>query len=171
MALAGLLSLVYSAFAYFDDTEESTDNSFTVGVWSLEEGDCDEPAEAGAGVNAAGAYTFKGLDVGASGTRSWAVTNTGTVPVHVYMTVGVTGKGNGHLGDHLGAHFYVSGSADSIYSGPLSGAGGSYDLNLRLEAGQGKVIVLGWYVDADYEAFDADDVVNLTVRFSIKPTP
>jgi predicted ribosomally synthesized peptide with SipW-like signal peptide len=171
MALAGLLSLVYTAFAYFDDTEESADNSFTVGVWALEVEDGDGLAAVEGRSGSAETYTFKGLEVGASGTRSWAVTNTGTVPAYVDMRIGVTGDGTGHLGNYIGAHIYVSGSAGSIYNGPLSSAGGSYDLNLLLAGGQGKVIVLDWYVSDGYTTPDKNDVVNLTVRFSIQPTP
>lgn len=168
MAAAGLLSLVYTAFAYFDDTEASTDNSFTVGVWALEVEDGDELEVEGSG-KFLQAYTFQGLNIGDSGTKSWAVTNTGTVTAYVDMSIGVSASGTGHLENYLGAQFSIS-PTGNIYSGPLRGAGNSYDLNLPLAGGESKAIVLQWLVSSGYIP-DENDEVRLTVNFSIQPAP
>jgi hypothetical protein len=159
MAAAASLGLLYTAFAYFEDTEASAGNSFRVGTWAV---------GVGGGGNTA-AYTFQDLEALGSGTQTWTVQNTGSVSAFVDMNINVTESGTGNLGGFLTAHLYVSGGAD-IYSGAISGMGGGYDLNLPLGAGESRDIVLDWNVEGGY-APDINDQVGLTISFDIQPAP
>jgi predicted ribosomally synthesized peptide with SipW-like signal peptide len=162
MAPAACLGLLYTAFAYFEDTEASTDNTFQAGTWAVDVG--------GGGNNVS--YTFQGLDPGASGRQSWTVTNTGSVDAFVDLDISIIEAGG--LGGPLMAHLYISGGTD-IYGAadspqPLNGAGGSYDLNLPLAAGESRDFILDWNVINDYVPGDVDEV-ELTLHFNIQPAP
>jgi hypothetical protein len=157
--------LVGSAFAFFEDTEESTDNTFEMGTWAV---------ETDGGGNTA-SNTFSNLEAGDSGMKTWTVTNTGTVPAYVDMSINVKGSGTGNLADLLLVHIYVAGYAGNIYGSadsllPISGAGGYYDLNLVLESSVSLVIALDWTVNGSYQHDDSDEVV-FSMKFSIQPTP
>jgi len=160
LGTAALLSLLFTAFAYFDDIEASIENSFEVGTWDV---DVD-----GGGDSAS--HIFQGLSAGQSGALSWMLTNTGSVSAYVDLTIGVTDVGSGDLGDFLQAHIYVSGGGD-IYTGPLSGATGPHDFNLPLDDGQSRTVVLDWLVNDGYTGIDPNDKVTFTISFSIHPAP
>jgi predicted ribosomally synthesized peptide with SipW-like signal peptide len=165
MAAAVCLSLLFTAFAYFDDTEESAGNSFQAGTWAVDVNN--------GGGNAA-AHTFQGLAALDSGAETWSVKNTGTVSVYVDINITVSEDGTGNLGDHMTAHLFVVGG-DSIYGSEafplaINDAGGGYPLNLPLGAGKSKNIALEWNVDAFYTPVEGDKVeVGLT--FDIQPAP
>ena len=154
-----------SAFAYFVDTEVSTANSFEMGTWAV---------DADGGGNTV-VHTFNNLTAGTGGTNYWTVTNTGTVPAYVDMSINVAGTGAGSPGDFLLAHIYVAGYVGDIYGSaasplPISAAGRNYDLNLVLEGGENLVIALDWTVNDAYEP-DAFDEVVFTMSFNIQPAP
>jgi len=156
------LSLVFTAFAYFDDIEASIENTFEVGTWEVD-------VDSGGGH--AASHIFKGLSAGQTGTLNWTVSNTGSVSAYVDVSISLSEVGTGDLGDFLTAYLYVSGGSDIYPGGPISGAAGSYDTNLPLDAGQSRIIVLDWEVGGSYTGLDANDQVTITISFSIQPAP
>jgi predicted ribosomally synthesized peptide with SipW-like signal peptide len=165
IAVGLCLSLMGSALAYFDDTEASTDNSFEVGTWAI---------DADGGGNTA-ALTIEEPNPGASGAKTWAVTNTGTVPAYVDMSVSVSVSGNVTMVDYVLVHLYVAGYAGSIYGSdgsflPISGAAGAYDTNLALGPGASLGVALDWNVSDAYVP-EAGDKLIITINLDIKPTP
>jgi predicted ribosomally synthesized peptide with SipW-like signal peptide len=160
LGAAACLGLLLTAFAYFNDTEASTGNTFTVGTWAV---DVD-----GEG-NSAG-HTFQQLYVSDNGTETWSVKNTGTVPAYVDLNISVAESGTGHLKNYLMVHLYPAGGTD-IYGGALiNGISGSYDLNLPLSAGESKAIYLDWYISDGYN-HDDNDQVTITINFDIRLAP
>ncbi len=154
MAAAACLGLLYTASAYFDDTEASTDNTFTAGTWAVKGG---------------GNHTLTNLSAGASGTETWPVENTGTVDVYVDLDVSVIGSGIGNPSDYLTARLYVSGG-DDIYTGAINGMGGHYNLDPPLGPGESRDIILEWSVGEGYEP-GPNDEVRVIISFDIKPAP
>jgi hypothetical protein len=149
-----------TVFAYFNDTEVSTGNTFTVGTWAV---DVD-----GSG-NSAG-HIFQGLDVSDNGTESWSVKNTGTVPAYVDLNISVAESGTGHLENYLMVHLYAAGGADIYGEALINGISGSYDANLPLNPGESSSINLDWYVKAGYTPKD-NDQVTVTINFDIRLAP
>lgn len=154
MTAAACLGLLYTASAYFDDTEASTDNTFQAGTWAVEGG---------------GNHTLHDLAVGDSGTETWPFKNTGTVSAYVDMDVSVVGSGIGNPSDYLTARLYVSGG-DDIYAGAINGMGGSYDLDPPLGPGESRDIILEWSVGDGYEP-GVNDEVRVIISFDIHPAP
>jgi hypothetical protein len=102
MVAAAGLSLLFTAFAYFGDTEASSVNRFQVGTWALE-------VNNGGGDTAS--HTFNNLIVGDDDTETWTVTNTGTIPAYVDLDIEVSASGIGNMGYFLLAYLYVSGGS------------------------------------------------------------
>jgi predicted ribosomally synthesized peptide with SipW-like signal peptide len=155
MTAAACLGLLYTASAYFDDTEASTENTFTAGTWAVEGG---------------GNHTVHDLSVGDSGTETWPVKNTGTMDVNVDMDVSVTGSGIGEPEDFMTAHLYASDGADIYGPDAISGMSGSYSLDLLLGPGESWDIILEWTVSEGYEPGENDEV-RVIVSFDIQPAP
>jgi predicted ribosomally synthesized peptide with SipW-like signal peptide len=162
MATAICLGLLFTAFSYFNDTEASTNNTFTVGTWAV---------DVGGGSGDSASCTFQNLTAGQSGTETWSVTNTGTVPAYVDLNIGILESGTGHLGDYLMVHLYVSGGGDIYGDAPIKNSAGVYDSNLPLAAGESKTVILDWYASAGYTIPDANDKVVFAISFSIQPAP
>jgi len=157
LGTAALLSLLFTAFAYFDDIEASIENSFEVGTWAVEGG---------------GNHSYSNLTAGASGKDTWTATNTGSVSAYVDLNISVIEIGAGNLADFLIGYLYVSGG-DDIYSGPVSGIRtGRHDLDLPLEPGESVDIILDWYVSDDYFPMpDGHDEARVIISFGIHPAP
>jgi len=160
LAAAVCLSLLFTVFAYFDDTEVSTGNSFQAGTWSV---------DVSGGGNSAW-HTFQNLVDGQSGMETWVVTNNGTIPAYVDLNISVSESVTGDLGDYLMTYLYVAGGPVIHSTAPINDIAGNYNLNLPLLAGESKVIALEWNVSAGY-IFDEDDSVVFTIYFDIKPAP
>lgn len=162
--LALCVTLSGGVFAYFDDTEISADNSLHVGTWAVE-------------VNGQGntaVFIFKDVYPGNSGSRTWVVTNTGSLSAYVDLNAVVTAAGPGALQDFLDVHVYILDGPD-IYGAagafaPVRGASANYDLNLPLASGESRFVVLDWAVGDAY-VHDPDDEITLAVTFSIKLEP
>ena len=154
-----------SVLAYFEDTEASADNNFEVGTWAV--------SANGGGSTAA--FILQEPAAGAQGTHSWAVTNTGSVPAYVDMSVSVAVTGNVTMADYVLIHLYVAGYVGSIYGSgdsflPINGAAGAHDTNLLLAPGNIINIALDWKVSEAYVPNTGDKVV-LNMNFNIKPAP
>jgi predicted ribosomally synthesized peptide with SipW-like signal peptide len=160
MAAAACVSLLLTAFAYFDDTETSTGNTFQAGTWAVSVN----------GTGNSASHTFQSLNAGDSGSESWTVTNTGSISAYVDVNVSVADSGTGHLGNFLIAHLYISGGPEIHVNAPVNNIAGSYNLNLPLDAGQSKNIILDWSVAAGYIHDDNDQVV-VAISFDIRPSP
>jgi hypothetical protein len=154
------LSLVFTAFAYFDDTEVSIGNTFQAGIWAVDVN----------GGGSSAAQTFQGLASGDSGTKAWTVTDTGTIPAYVDLNVSVSESGTGHLENYLMARLSIAGGSVIHDYVLINDIAGSYNLNLPLDAGKSKDITLDWNVNSGYTP-DANDKVVVTINFDIKPTP
>jgi predicted ribosomally synthesized peptide with SipW-like signal peptide len=161
LAMATCLGLLFTSFSYFSDTEASTNNNFRVGTWAVD--------VEGSGNSAS--YVFQSLASGDNGTKTFNVTNTGTVSAYVDMSVGILENGTGHLGQYLMAHLYVSGGADIYGDAPIENSTGIYNVNLLLAAGESKSVFLDWQVSDGYSPFDINDKVVFTISFTIQPTP
>ncbi len=156
MAAAACLGLLYTSFAYFEDTEASTGNSFEAGTWSIK-GDSN--------------HTFSNLKSYDYGTETWTATNTGTVSAYVDLDIVVTESGTGDLGYYLMGHLYDSGGATICGPDtPVNSMGGSYDFNLPLEPEESTDIILDWNVDTGYFP-DVNDEVRIKISFDIHPAP
>jgi predicted ribosomally synthesized peptide with SipW-like signal peptide len=160
MAAIACLGLLYTSFAYFEDTEDSIENTFQAGTWMV---DVD-------GGGSSASHVFQGLGEGDSGTKTWSVTNTGSVSAYVDLNISVAESGTGDLGDFLTAYLYVSGGDDIYGPDAVNGMAGSYDLDLPLESGESVDITLDWYVSDGYYP-DENDQVVLTINFDIQPAP
>ena len=156
---------LFPVAAWFNDTETSSDNSFQMGTWAIDAGDGGDDAT----------ITFYSLTPGDSGIATWPVTNTGTIPGFLDITIGVSESGAGSLGEFLLIHIYTVGYVGSIYGSsvspePVIDAGGGYDLNLMLEPGDSLDIALDWMVNGAYIPDAADEVIFI-INFDIQPVP
>jgi hypothetical protein len=105
---------------------------------------------------------------GAFGTKTWTLSNTGTVGAYADVNVSLTESGQ--LGNYMTAHLVVIGG-DTIY-GPtaLNGIAGGYDSNILIMPGGSINIALEWRVDAFYTPV-AGDRVEVGLTFNINPVP
>lgn len=158
LVILAAMGLLGSTFAYFDDAEVSTGNSFEVGTWALDGG--------------TGTLTVANPDAGDNGTETWTVTNVGSVPGYVDLNISLAVTGN--LSSYLLVHLFVQDNGDIYGSAAspaaISGIAGSYNLNLPLEPGGSSDITLNWSVSDEYTP-DVYDSVELTIVFDIKPVP
>jgi hypothetical protein len=87
------------------------------------------------------------------------------------MNISISSNGGGQLQDYLSAtRLYVSGALDILGGVAVKSIGGPYNLNLPLDAGKSKNILLDWYVNGGYTPAEGD-IVTVTIIFSIQPAP
>jgi predicted ribosomally synthesized peptide with SipW-like signal peptide len=151
------LSLVGGVFAYFQDVEESTDNSFEVGTWKSATDDGEESALA----------TISDVYADESATINWKLKNYGTIPANIDLDISVSEYGSGCLADNMTIDLTLGGMVicDDV---PVSDLEGNYDTNLPLIAGASEDLTLCWNVGDDYE-HDPDDSVTVNIEFDAKP--
>ncbi len=170
-----LALLIGGLYGYFDDTEESTGNTFTAGTLNLvavTDGDatCSFTATPG-GDGANGFVVFENIAPGDSGFIEWTLTNVGNVDGVLTMAAAVGGNengenepelaniaglhdvdGDGDLDDALSVELFLG--ATSIYSGDLDGLAAflagppAYDENMAGDLGVTPLVyTLNWSVD------------------------
>jgi len=175
------------SLAYFEDSEVSSDNSLQLGVWDLE--------------SDSGTLSLADLWAGSSGTRTWTVTNTGTVPAYLDLVnidytqyIGETNQDElddeptsldtEQLENYLMVHLFVDYSGDgwtdvfdeNIYgtaATPLviSGIASSYNLNLLLDPNISSYITINWNIPDTTDDRIYGDELALSIEFDLQPTP
>jgi hypothetical protein len=162
LATACSLSLLLTVFSYFSDTEASIENGFTAGVWAV------SVSGSSSGDTASRVYT--GLSANQTGTDSWTVTNTGTIPAYVDFVIAVSAGGTGELEDHMFTSLYFSGGSTVCANKLVKNIARSYNQNLLLKPGESNDLVLDWHTDGIYYP-DENDIVTVAITFDIKPAP
>jgi hypothetical protein len=162
LAAACSFSLLLTVFSYFSDSEASIDNGFTAGVWAV------KVSGTSAGDTASHIYT--GLSANQTGSDTWTVTNTGTIPAYVDFVIDVSAEGTGELENHLFTSLYFSGGPTVSSNIAIKNIARSYNQNLLLKAGESKDLVLAWHTGGTYYP-DENDIVTVSIMFDIKPAP
>jgi spore coat-associated protein N len=176
-------------YAYYNDTETSTGNTFTAGTLDL---NLD-----GGNTNVV-KFTVDDTKPGDSGNGTWTVTNTGSIDGYLDLeSVGVT-EGTGtttepeladepthndtiQLGNFLLAHIFVdtnnngswdAGEADifGTYASPaaINTIAGSYDLSLSLAQGSTNYITLAWSIPTSTDNRIQGDNVTMNATFELQ---
>jgi predicted ribosomally synthesized peptide with SipW-like signal peptide len=181
----GLVAALAGAglYAYFNDTETSTGNTFTAGTLDLD-------------LSAAEGSTVV-LDVGPmapgdEGSNTWIATNVGSISGSLSLEVsditnddnGLTdpesevdttgGAGEGELGDYLYVVLWVdlngNGEIDEgevLYEGDLNGMSGTYSDVTTLGEDESVAIILEWSIDPEVGNIIQSDSASFDIEFSL----
>ncbi|MGB9903868.1 MAG: TasA family protein [Desulfotomaculales bacterium] len=178
--IALMAALVGGAtFAYFNDTETSTGNSFAAGTLDLKlDGGDDNVVK----------FTASNLAPGQSGKGTWTIRNAGNINGFVDLT-GITvvntgatpgtsefADGSGDLGANMNVRLFIdaNGNGDydtgdtEIYNGPLNSIASDYNLNLPLNSGETKYIGLAWNIPGTVGNSIQGDSVSFSMTFSLE---
>ncbi|MDP3065023.1 MAG: hypothetical protein Q8O40_17740 [Chloroflexota bacterium] len=196
---ASVADLVSGSLADFQDTETSLDNTFTAGTLDFRYRICiDVVGDATCGPWQDGtraSFTLPELRLGAAGLVIYQIQNLGdlegffdlrNVTVRnlengclageraVDTTCGDPGPGEGELGAHLGVTVVAPWSG-TIYTGPLDGFPGDYDINERLAPAGSPLdtldLMFDWYLPASAGTVVEGDSASLDMEFVLSQDP
>ncbi len=173
-------------FAYFSDTETSTDNTFTAGTLTLQVDDVEQTVTAGWGDVDTDGLTFTVINVapGSAGNDVWTVRNVGTIAGVLSLVVNnleeVAGVDeNADLAGALDVVLSVNGQ--TVYEGTLAEMPGTYTEDVEGNAlptlvnGEEVNVVLYWSIDGpDVGNEIQGDSVSFDITFTldqVQPQP
>lgn len=176
--LAAIIGVLFIAalvgagtFAYFNDTESSTGNSFTAGTLDL--------AVGGENPNSTPDFTLADLKPGDSGSITYTLNNVGSIDgyldiagVEVVNDGGVATEPEGNTTGDLGANITITasfaGSTSPFYTGSLDGfANALYNLNEPLAAGGSTTLTIDWNLPGSVGNEIQGDSVTVGMTFQL----